>query len=324
MPQSKIGTLPIMALSPQQIEAALGHALPGATLRSAEPQAAGATLTLSDGRTLILRLYTPGAAEPQALSLLATCDDVPAPRLAAFCAEAGPLAQPYGLLTPVEGGPLTLALPRLDDHRRYELGHELGAIIARVHRVTLPSYGTLADTQTATAGERAYTLARLEQAIEACGAALSAATAKNLRHWFDGGIAESGRHAALCHAALDLARVLVRPNAGRWQIGGIVGWGDALGWRPGWDHAAFLESAARPDAFSLRVGYGEGYEEATERTYDQVREHALAPYRLIMHLERAATRPAEAPRHLRIVEAMLAALLTRRGDDERFDTALTA
>ena len=37
--------------------------------------------------------------------------------------------------------------------------------------------------------------------------------------------------------------------------------------------------------FSLRVGYGNAYDETTERRYDQLREFALRPYRLVLFLE---------------------------------------
>jgi aminoglycoside phosphotransferase (APT) family kinase protein len=315
-----------MDLSKQQIEAALAHALPGATLRFYEAGASGYTLRLGDGRVLILRVYRGGTAEPAALKLLAQAFEVPAPQLAAFVEHDGPLGAPYALLVPVEGVALEQALPRLSDQERYALGQDLGAIVATVHTRVCPGYGPLGSGQglPGATSDRDYALVRLEAAIEGLGRALGAATAKNLRRWFDESVVETGRGAQLCHGALDLRNVLVRRGEERWTISGLVGWGAAVAWRPAWDHALLLENVARADAFSLRVGYGEGYEATNERAYDQLREHALAPFRLILYLERAAAAPAEAMRYLRLVEAMLAALLAPPGDDERFDTALTA
>ena len=78
----------------------------------------------------------------------------------------------------------------------------------------------------------------------------------------------------------------MRQTEGGWWISGLLGWGQALGWSPAWDHVTLLDATDEPRYFSLRVGYGNGYDDNTTRTYEQVREHALAPYRILLMLQR--------------------------------------
>lgn len=44
----------------------------------------------------------------------------------------------YMLLTWVEGEDLTLALPKLDEHKQYELGYEAGEILRQIHNIEVP------------------------------------------------------------------------------------------------------------------------------------------------------------------------------------------
>ena len=71
-----------------------------------------------------------------------------------------------------------------------------------------------------------------------------------------------------------------------WWISGLTSWEHALGWSPAWDHATLFDTTHDPWFFGLRVGYGNAYDEHTQRTYEQVREHALAPYRALLALRR--------------------------------------
>ncbi|HEX5691131.1 MAG TPA: hypothetical protein VFX76_14050, partial [Roseiflexaceae bacterium] len=80
--------------------------------------------------------------------------------------------------------------------------------------------------------------------------------------------------------------ILVRRSENRWSLSALLGWEQALGWSPAWDHTTFLDAAAGPRWFGLRVGYGNSYDETTTRAYEQVREHALRPYRMLLALQR--------------------------------------
>jgi hypothetical protein len=114
---------------------------------------------------------------------------------------------------------------------------------------------------------------------------IEAAGAENLRAWIAGNLTSTGQPACLVHGDLRPERVLVRRTNRGWAVAGLVGWGFAQAWRPGWDHVALLEHFAGPVYFSLRVGYGNAYEAAVERAADQLREFALLPYRLALYLE---------------------------------------
>ena len=98
----------------------------------------------------------------------------------------------------------------------------------------------------------------------------------------------------------------------------MLGWKHALGWAPGWDHACLLETASDSEYFGLRVGYGESYDEVTQRMAEQVREYALLPYRLILHLEAIPTVQdgAVQQRHVRVLSALLRLSAKAREEQE--------
>jgi hypothetical protein len=190
---------------------------------------------------------------------------------------------------------------------RYELGRALGALLARVHQYVATGYGPLDSAAPLELGhdapgppgddevglvevasaDAAYLRRRLLGDVDAALAAgeLLAADAARLSAWAAGNLAGTGRPAALVHGDLRPERVLVRRRERGWSIAGLTGWGFAQAWRPAWDHAGLAEHFAGEDYFDLRVGYGNAYDETTERRYDQTREFALAPFRVALFLE---------------------------------------
>jgi aminoglycoside phosphotransferase (APT) family kinase protein len=288
----------------------LAHAMPGARLGDAV-SLGDRTLLLSLGerRRVVLRLGAeadawagdPLAAEAAALTALRAEIDLAVPELLAYDDGAG-MGQPYLLCSHLEGVPLPDALGEIDEEARYVLGRELGAIMARVHGYAAASYGPLSPANPpsprrapAKAGEITesrsddvdYLAARVEHGLAAALAAgeLDGAAAEGLRAWMSTNLAGSGQAACLVHGDLRPERVLLRRRERAWRVAGLVGWGFAQGWRPGWDHAGLMEHFAGPDHFGLRVGYGNAYDESTERRYDQLREFALLPFRLALFLE---------------------------------------
>jgi hypothetical protein len=305
-------------------------------------------LEFADRRVLVLRLPAPPdpqsgdllAAEALALQALRAEIDLPLPEVVEYAPER------YVLLRALEGTPLPEIAAQLSEEQRYDLGGELGALLARVHAYTAPAYGPLSPVQLVQPSRRdpivqpsrrdpmvqpsrrdpmvqpsrrdpmvqpsrrdpivqpsrrdgstalappddadvRYAHARLSQAITVALEAgeIEAAGAENLRAWIAGNLAGTGQPACLVHGDLRPERVLVRRTNRGWAVAGLVGWGFAQAWRPGWDHVALLEHFAGPVYFSLRVGYGNAYEAAVERAADQLREFALLPYRLALYLE---------------------------------------
>jgi aminoglycoside phosphotransferase (APT) family kinase protein len=304
-----------MLITDAQLSRIVAHAMPGARLVGAE-QAGERTLLLElrEGRRAVLRLggpADPGAGDPlraelAALTALRAEIDLPLPALLAHDL-AGEAGAPYLLTGYLEGMALLEAAPAMSEEQRYEVGRALGALLVRVHAHSAAAYGALdpatppevrPEPEPRADGDGAlladaddedvrYLLARLDAALDQSQEAgeLDAADAERIAEWVRANLAGTGRPACLVHGDLRPERVIVRRRERRWGIGGLTGWGFAQAWRPSWDHAAVLEQFAGPDYFSLRVGYGNAYDETTERRYDQLREFALRPYRMVLFLE---------------------------------------
>jgi hypothetical protein len=171
-------------------------------------------------------------------------------------------------------------------------------------------------------------MVRLERELEQCGALgiLDRRTAAEVRDWFDHEFQPVGRQAALVCSGLAPSTILVRQSENRWWVSGLLGWEHALGWSPAWEHVTFFDAADGPRYFGLRVGYGNGYDEQTSRPYEQVREHALAPYRALLALQRMRTAyargdRAERTRRRELLKGLMRAADRRPTTDDPFDTA---
>jgi hypothetical protein len=292
-----------MSLTRQQLEAIVGRAFPGE--RPIDSRAVGAdryTLALPGGERLSILLYeTEGAASTAgaALRQLRGEIDLPIPQLRASDAAGETIGRPYLLLSEVAGEPIAQTLPQIGEQQLYELGRRLGASVCRVHRLACDGYGPLADGASNTvANERSYALARLENELAQCAerGILDQRSAKEIRAWFEREFTPAGRSAALTCGGLRPETILVRRSEGRWWLSALLGWEHAIGWSPAWDHTTFLAATAGPQWFGLRVGYGNSYDETTTRAYEQVREHALRPYRVLLALQRLRESTSSAER----------------------------
>jgi aminoglycoside phosphotransferase (APT) family kinase protein len=282
-----------MSLTRQQLEAIAARAFPGE--RVAETRALAEdryALALPGGERLAVQVYgstDEAATAAAALRLLRAEVDLPIPLLRASDPQGETIGTPYLLFSELSGEPLEQALPRIAEEPLYNIGRKVGEAICRVHRLICERYGALAGEDPDTsADERGYGMARLERELEQCGALgiLDRHTAAELRDWFEHQFQPVGRQPALVCGGLAPATILVRQSESRWWVSGLLGWERALGWSPAWEHVTFLDTAHGPRYFALRVGYGNGYDEQTNRPYEQVREHALAPYRALLALQR--------------------------------------
>ncbi len=271
-----------MDLTRQQLEAIIARGFPGEPLAESREQAAGRyALALPGGERLIVQVYETGdaaATAAAALRLLRAEVDLPIPQLRASDPLGETVGRPYVLFSELSGEPLERALPRINEEQLYNLGRRLGELLCRVHRLACERYGALAGDDPAAAGdERGYGLARLERELAQCRdlGILDRRNARELRDWFKQEFTPIGRQPALICGGAAPATILVRQSEGRW-----------LGWSPAWEHVTFFDAASDPRYFGLRVGYGNGYDEQTTRPYEQVREHAIAPYRALLVLQR--------------------------------------
>jgi hypothetical protein len=281
-----------MTLTNQQLETIVERALPGDRLREWQALPDDRyVLSIAGGERLNVQVYPSAAAAATAgaaLRLLRAEVDLPIPQLRASDAEGQTVGVPYLLLGELTGDPLEQALARIGEEQLYKLGRRLGETLCRVHRLSCERYGQLSGEEVDAADERGYVLARLEQAVQRCGelGLLDRRTASDLTSWFERQFKPIGRQPALIYGGMSPRAILVRSSESGWWISGLLGWGEAAGWSPGWDHVTLLDTTEDARFFSLRVGYGNGYDENTTRTYEQVREHALAPYRVLLILQR--------------------------------------
>jgi aminoglycoside phosphotransferase (APT) family kinase protein len=281
-----------MALTKQQLQTIIARALPGDSLRDwrALPNDRY-LLALAGGDRLNVQLYSSAdraATAARALDLLRGEVDLPIPQLRANDAAGDTIGAPYLLLSALAGEPLEHALPRIGEEQLYKLGRRLGEILCRVHRLTCDHYGSLAGEQGTTSDERSYVLGWLDRSLRRCSelGLLDRRIGAELAEWFEHHFQPIGRQPALVYGDMSPQTILVQQVDRGWSISGLTGWDQALGWSPAWDHVTLLDATEEPRYFGLRVGYGNGYDDTTTRTYEQVREHALAPYRMLLMLDR--------------------------------------
>ncbi|MBO9325729.1 MAG: phosphotransferase [Roseiflexus sp.] len=276
-----------MDLQPELIEAALGT-------RIRELVSIGGDrwmLALADGQRSVAQRFSSTDAlttAEVALSRLRGEIDLPIPQIRHLDVADASSEAPWALFIGINGEPLAQKLPQIPDESLYQIGMRLGQVIYRIHRVAGGRYGALiGDDPCAANDERQYIQARLDHDLAQAIAleALSEEEAAEVR-----GVLQQflppGRQAVLLNGGLSPETLLVVHRDGRWTLGGVLGWEHALGWCPAWEHVTFLEACEGECYFSLRVGYGNGYDSETQRAYEQVREPAMRPYRLLLALRR--------------------------------------
>ncbi|MGQ9549986.1 MAG: phosphotransferase family protein [Roseiflexus sp.] len=276
-----------MDLRPEVIEAALGS-----RIRELAPIAGNRwMLALADGRQSVMQRFSSADAlttAEVALSRLRSEIDLPIPQIQRLEVADALSESLLAVFIGINGEPLAQKLPQIPDESLYQIGMRLGQVVYRIHRVAGGRYGALTgDDPCAADEERQYIQARLEHDLAQAIAleALSEEEAVEVRGELQQFL-PPGRQAALLNSGLSPQTLLVTHRDGRWALGGVLGWEHALGWCPAWEHVTFLEACEGERCFSLRVGYGNGYDSETQRAYEQVREPALRPYRLLLALRR--------------------------------------
>lgn len=304
-----------MSLTRQQLEQIVATALPGEKLREyRQLPRSRVALSLQSGETLDLHLFADREAATTAVTALRRLRgeiDLPLPMLRASDASGELTNQPCLLSEALAGEPLDQCLPRMNDEQLNAIGWRLGEIAYRIHRLACEYYGHLSGAD-AISTEREYGLARLNQGIQHGQAAglLDDQLVAELQEWFDQKFLPIGTQAALGCGGLALDTILVRQSREGWTLSGLLGWEHAVGWAPAWDHTILLDAARPAACFALRVGYGNAYDEQTPRTYEQVREGILRPYRMLLALDRAiaadrAGETNERERNRRILAALV-------------------
>jgi aminoglycoside phosphotransferase (APT) family kinase protein len=283
-------------VQPEQLTMIVERALPGERLK--DSQLVGESrylLVLAGGERLTLHCYSSPAdatTAATALRLLRAEIDLPLAQLRA-ADEQGASGVPCVITQELRGETLAKVLPRVPEAQQYVIGQRLGDTAFRIHRIACKQYGTLAGGE-GHRDERDYVLARLERDLTRCAklGVLNKVTADAIRAWFTQAFRPTGRQPALVHGGLSPETILVRQTEGGWKLSGLLGWEYARGWSPIWEHVTFFEIADRARFFSLRVGYGNAYDDLTKRAYEQVRDTAMMPYRMLLLLEHMHTAAA--------------------------------
>lgn len=284
-----------MTLTTQQLTTIATHALPGTALReSRQADERRYALRLAGGERLqVLTFSTAEEAHTAAtaLRMLAGEFDMPVPQLRAADERGETIGTPYLLVSGAEGEPLPIVQARISGDEQYSIGQRLGEVVSRAHRVAAPQFGPLNGT--GETSECRYLLRRLERVVGQVTqlGLLNNAAASELRSFF-ASFQPVERSPALLHGGLAPAYLLVRRVGEEWKLSALLGWQHAIGWNPAWEHATWWENTDPTRDFALRVGYGNSYDERTQRAYEQVREVALRPYRAVLLLERIAERAA--------------------------------
>ncbi len=281
-----------MPLTYDQLNTVVHETFPGTAVKDVrQVNVTRYALTLGDGEQLSLQLYNTASETSNAAAALGKLRgeiDLPIPILHAAETTGALIGQPYVLTSFISGEPLGAVLPRMSDEQLYVIGRRLGEIISRVHRIAADGYGDMADDATRIDDEQVYMRQRVEQNISECLRLnlLNTQSADEVRHWFANNFMPIGRKPALLHGNLGLQTILLRATTSGWHLSGLVGWERAVCWSPAWEHAVFWNMTEAQCFFGLRVGYGTAYDEQTRRAYEQVREHMLLPYRMLLMLQR--------------------------------------
>lgn len=281
-----------MTLSHEQLNTIVARAFPGDWLEEAiEITKEHYAIDMASGERMHLYSYdTSEQAETAiaALRQLRSEIDLPIPQLQSADVKGKKVGRPYVMLSLVTGEPLTQVVAQLNEEQLYTIGQQLGETMHRIHRLAWQHYGDLkADNGDLIDDERTYVLAQLDRDLTECEQLniIPVDTSQELRIWFENDFQSVGQQAALLHGNLQPTNLLMRQTDGRWSLSGIIGWEHAIAWCPAWEHVTFLSAFADSRFFGLRVGYGNGYDQQTQRAYEQVREPVMIPYRLLWMIQ---------------------------------------
>ncbi len=247
--------------------------------------------TLADGRVLAVWHYRQSrhaATVVAALQLLAAEDA--APHLWAADVAGQLCGTPCVVVTAPQGQLLSTLSDRLTHTQLHQLGQQLGQIVARIHTVPVAHYGAIrgeggeADARTALWQRLSTASQQLATAQIASASEIATVTS----HIMDVAVATLQPAVLVCG---DIApeSVWVSKGSSNYRINMLSSWSVAQGGWPGFEHVRVLENFAAEPWFSLRVGYGEAYDEATPLASNHVRESALRAERLGLLMSRAAS-----------------------------------
>jgi hypothetical protein len=196
--------------------------------------------------------------------------------------------QPAVIVDAPQGQPLANLAGRLNHDQAYAVGRQLGSMVSRLHLMQYEQHGSLAgaarfdDAQT-------HLLARFQESgirLQEAGIA----SASDINEMYTLLVALSGQvsgPAVLICGDIDPQSVLVERVGKSLQVRQLTSWSSAFGGRPAAEHVRVLDRFGGAEWFSLRVGYGEAYDESAQRPTDQLRESALQAEHIVWAMTKA-------------------------------------
>jgi len=175
-----------------------------------------------------------------------------------------------------QGQPLANLAGRLNHDQAYAVGRQLGTLVSRVHLTQCEAHGSLVAGARFDAGQ-AHLLARFaESGIRLQEAGIASASDINEMHTLLAALSADTQGApVLICGDIDPQSVLVERVGKSLQVRQLTSWSSAFAGRPAAEHVRLLDRFGGADWFSLRVGYGEAYDESVQRPTDQLRESAM-------------------------------------------------
>ena len=186
------------------------------------------------------------------------------------------------------GTPLTQCIDRLTTPQRHALGRQLGHLVADIHQHPASHYGPLAAP--GFHSHAALLRARIAEAGNRLVAEkiLDRSRCDGLTAVIGSTINDDSAHACLIHGAIGPESIWVDRTGQQVTISAFTQWNSAFGGRPAAEHVRLADACADDAYFALRIGYGEVYDERSQRPIDQHRERSLLPERLTWMFSRAA------------------------------------
>lgn len=292
--------------------------IPTASVQRVSPD--GSRAMLGDGSERTVWWYrTPQQAHTTVRALQIIHGQQAAPVLVAADVRGQICQQSAVVVATPAGAPLATIQHRLHAEHLHALGRQLGDLIADVHAHALPHYGSLiAGGQHS---HDAWLAAKCDEAAQRLidGGVATWADCDRLRAVIHTTLPGDSRPACLVHGSLGPEDIWVEKTGQSYRITTLTGWNAAFGGRPAADHVRLHDACAEPHWLPLRVGYGETYDERSQRPADQLRERSLLPERLVWMAMRAGSAALRAQRD----EAARCFLIVKRWCDALDASATT-
>jgi hypothetical protein len=255
--------------------------------------------TLADGTVLAVWHYRQPrqAATVVAATQLCAAEDV-APRVWGADVAGQLCGTPCVVVTAPQGQLLATLAERLSHTQLHQLGQQLGQIVAHIHGIPVTHYGSLSGDDVAPDARTALwqRISQAGQQLEVAQIATASAIAAVCQQIMAVPMSTPPSPVLVC-GDIDPESIWVTKSGSNYRISMLSSWSAARGSWPGSEHVRVLANFAAEQWFSLRVGYGEAYDEAAPLAYNHVRESAVLAERLGLLMSQAANAASRGDRN---------------------------